>query len=73
MAVFSRIEVINVMNETGLVPLFFSLDLELSKHIIKACYDGGARLLEFTARGDFAHEIFGELNKYAISEYFSPT
>lgn len=68
MAVFSRIEVINVMNETGLVPLFFSLDLELSKYIIKACYDGGARLLEFTARGDFAHEIFGELNKYAISE-----
>ena len=31
-------------------------------------HDGGARLLEFTARGDFAHEIFAELNKYAIAE-----
>ncbi|MBO3099316.1 bifunctional 4-hydroxy-2-oxoglutarate aldolase/2-dehydro-3-deoxy-phosphogluconate aldolase [Gelidibacter pelagius] len=68
MAQFSRIEVVNIMKETGLVPLFFSQDLELSKHILKACYDGGARLLEFTARGDFAHEIFGQMTKYAISE-----
>lgn len=68
MAQFSRIEVANIMKETGLVPLFFSQDLELSKQILKACFDGGARLMEFTARGDFAHEIFGQLTKYAISE-----
>ena len=68
MAQFSRIEVATIMKDTGLVPLFFSQDLELSKQILKACYDGGARLLEFTARGDFAHEIFGELTKYAIKE-----
>lgn len=68
MSQFSRIEVANIMKETGLVPLFFSQDLELSKSILKACYDGGARLLEFTARGDFAHEIFGALTKYAIKE-----
>ena len=24
--------------------------------------------MEFTARGDFAHEVFGELTKYAIAE-----
>jgi 2-dehydro-3-deoxyphosphogluconate aldolase/(4S)-4-hydroxy-2-oxoglutarate aldolase len=42
--------------------------LELSKNVLKACYDGGARLMEFTARGDFAHEVFGELTKYAIKE-----
>ncbi len=68
MAQFSRIEVANVMKETGMVPLFFSNDLELSKNVLKACYDGGARLMEFTARGDFAHEVFGELTKYAIKE-----
>lgn len=68
MAQFSRIEVANIMKDTGLVPLFFSQDIELSKNILKACYDGGARLLEFTARGDFAHEIFGELTKYAVKE-----
>jgi len=68
MAQFSRIEVAKAMKETGMVPLFFSSNLELSKNILKACYDGGARLMEFTARGDFAHEVFGELTKYAIKE-----
>ena len=68
MAQYSRIEVATVMKETGLVPLFFNSDLELSKKVLKACYDGGARLLEFTARGDFAHEVFGELTKYASTE-----
>lgn len=56
------------MKQTGLVPLFYNSDLELSKKVIQACYDGGARLLEFTARGDFAHEVFGELNKYVLKE-----
>lgn len=68
MAQYSRLEVANVMKETGLVPLFFNEDLELSKKVLKACYDGGARLMEFTARGDFAHEVFGELVKYATAE-----
>ncbi len=68
MAQFSRIEVAIAMKETGMIPLFFNTDLELSKKVLKACYDGGARLLEFTARGDFAHEVFGELTKYAIAE-----
>ena len=66
MAHFSRIEVALTMKETGLVPLFYHGDLEISKQVVKACYDGGSRLLEFTARGDFAHEVFGELNKYVI-------
>lgn len=68
MAQYSRIEVATVMKQTGLVPLFYHPDVELGKKVIKACYDGGARLLEFTSRGDFAFEIFGELNKYAIKE-----
>lgn len=68
MANFSRIEVAEVMKLTGLVPLFYNGDVETSKKVVKAVYDGGARLLEFTARGDFAHEVFGELNKYVIKE-----
>ncbi len=68
MAQFSRIEVAQVMKDTGLVPLFFNSDVEISKKVLKACYDGGARLLEFTARGDFALEVFTELTKYAIAE-----
>jgi len=68
MAQYSRIEVAQVMKETGMVPLFYHPDIELGKKVLKACYDGGARLLEFTARGDFAHEVFAALTKYAIAE-----
>jgi len=68
MAQFTRLEVIQVMEETGMVPLFYHPDIELGKKVLKACYDGGSRLLEFTARGDFAFEVFNELNKFAIKE-----
>mgnify|MGYP005989746559 CR=1 FL=1 len=68
MAQYSRLEVAQVMKNTGMVPLFYHSDLEVSKKVITACYNGGARLLEFTARGDFAHEVFGELVKYVSQE-----
>ena len=51
-----------------MVPLFYHSDIEIAKKILKACYEGGARLLEFTSRGDFAHQIFDELNKYVLTE-----
>lgn len=68
MATYSRIEVANTMKSTGLVPLFYHSDIEVAKKVTKACYDGGARLLEFTSRGDFAHEIFRDLSKYVTAE-----
>ena len=51
-----------------MVPLFYHPDIEVAKAVLKACYDGGARLMEFTNRGDFAIEIFIDLIKYAIDE-----
>lgn len=68
MAQFSRLEVARTMKETGLVPLFYHQDPSVGKQVIRACYEGGARLMEFTARGDFAHEVFAELLKYAVRE-----
>ncbi|QSW88579.1 bifunctional 4-hydroxy-2-oxoglutarate aldolase/2-dehydro-3-deoxy-phosphogluconate aldolase [Flavobacterium endoglycinae] len=68
MAKYSRIEVAQTMKDNGMVPLFFHSDIELSKKVLKACYDGGSRLMEFTSRGDFAHEVFAALNKYALAE-----
>ncbi len=68
MANFTRIQVAEVMKQTGLVPLFYNDDIEISKSVVKAVYDGGARLLEFTARGDFAHEVFDALSKYVAKE-----
>ncbi|MCB0607485.1 MAG: bifunctional 4-hydroxy-2-oxoglutarate aldolase/2-dehydro-3-deoxy-phosphogluconate aldolase [Lewinellaceae bacterium] len=68
MARFTRIQVAQKMAETGMVPLFYHPDVELGKKVLTACYKGGARLLEFTNRGDFAHEAFGELNKFCAKE-----
>ena len=68
MAQYTRIEVATIMKETGMVPLFYHSDIALGKKVLKACYDGGARLMEFTARGDFAFEVFSALNKFAIKE-----
>lgn len=60
-----RIKVAQLMDDQGLVPLFFHPDIEVAKKVLKACYDGGARLLEFTNRGTFAHEVFSALSKYS--------
>jgi 2-dehydro-3-deoxyphosphogluconate aldolase/(4S)-4-hydroxy-2-oxoglutarate aldolase len=68
MARFTRIQVALKMAETGMVPVFYHKDLEVCKNVLKACYDGGVRVFEFTNRGDYAHEIFSELNKYAAKE-----
>ena len=56
MAKFSKIEVISAMASTGMVPVFYNKDIEISKNVLKACYDGGVRAFEFTNRGDLAHE-----------------
>ena len=68
MARFTRIEVAQKMLEQGMVPLFYHADVELGKAVLRACYKGGARLLEFTNRGDYAHEVFGALNKFCEEE-----
>jgi 2-dehydro-3-deoxyphosphogluconate aldolase/(4S)-4-hydroxy-2-oxoglutarate aldolase len=68
MAQYTRLEVVQQMKESGMVPLFYHKNINVAKAVLKACYDGGARLMEFTSRGDFAFEIFNQLIKYAIEE-----
>ena len=53
---------------TGMVPVFYNADIEISKQVIKACYEGGVRAFEFTNRGDFAHETFGALSRWVKTE-----
>jgi len=53
------------MEKQGMVPLFFHSDIAVSQQLLQAIYNGGGRLLEFTSRGTFAHEVFGALSKYA--------
>ena len=67
MARFSKIEVIAQMKATGMVPVFYHADIEVAKKVMTACYEGGVRVFEFTNRGEFAHEIFAQLSKYAAA------
>lgn len=52
-----------------MVPLFYNPDTETCRKVISACHAGGARVFEFTNRGDFAHEVFAEVKKWARSEF----
>jgi 2-dehydro-3-deoxyphosphogluconate aldolase/(4S)-4-hydroxy-2-oxoglutarate aldolase len=65
---FNKLQVLNAMASSGMVPVFYNKDVEVAKQVIKACYEGGVRAFEFTNRGEFAHEVFGELNKWAAKE-----
>lgn len=65
MSRFSRIQVALKMQETGMIPVFYHKDISVCKSVLQACYEGGVRVFEFTNRGDFAHEVFAELNKWA--------
>lgn len=67
MARFNKVQVIQAMHDTGMVPVFYNSDPEICKQVISACYKGGVRVFEFTNRGDFAHEIFGGLAKWAAA------
>jgi 2-dehydro-3-deoxyphosphogluconate aldolase / (4S)-4-hydroxy-2-oxoglutarate aldolase len=64
MASFRRLEVLNRMIESGLVPVFYHQELEVARKIARAVAEGGSWVLEFTNRGDFAHALFSELTKW---------
>ncbi|MBN2390362.1 MAG: bifunctional 4-hydroxy-2-oxoglutarate aldolase/2-dehydro-3-deoxy-phosphogluconate aldolase [Anaerolineae bacterium] len=64
MARFDRLTVLNKMVELGLVPVFYNADVEVAAKIVAACAAGGATVVEFTNRGDFAPQVFLELSQH---------
>jgi 2-dehydro-3-deoxyphosphogluconate aldolase/(4S)-4-hydroxy-2-oxoglutarate aldolase len=68
MARFTRVDVILRIREAGIVPIFYHKDPGVCRNVIKSCFEGGMKIFEFTNRGDFAHELFSELNKWAEKE-----
>jgi 2-dehydro-3-deoxyphosphogluconate aldolase/(4S)-4-hydroxy-2-oxoglutarate aldolase len=68
MAKFNKIDTINLIRTTGIVPVFYNADVEITKKVVKACYDGGIRAFEFTNRGDGAHKVFEEVIAFVRSE-----
>lgn len=68
MAKFDKYAVMAKIAAAPMVPVFYHPDVEVCKNVIRACYAGGVRAFEFTNRGDFAHEIFSQLSKWAFHE-----
>lgn len=64
MARFTRLQVYDAMLSTGLVPLFYQDDATVAQEIVKALANGGARVVEFTNRGEKALPVFSQLNSF---------
>ncbi|MCL4707389.1 bifunctional 4-hydroxy-2-oxoglutarate aldolase/2-dehydro-3-deoxy-phosphogluconate aldolase [bacterium] len=69
MARFDRLTVLNTMLNGGLVPVFYEGDFEVAKKIAAACYEGGARVLEFTNRGERALPVFAQLSELITAQF----
>ena len=56
-----RVSVLQALQTQGVCPVFYHPDPEVSLNVIRACARGGAPVVEFTNRGDFACDLFGEI------------
>lgn len=68
MARFTRIQTAKAMEQAGIIPVFYHPDPEICFEVIMACFNGGLPVFEFTNRGDYAHEVFSEVNKRVIRD-----
>ena len=56
-----RLTVLTALEAQGVAPVFYHPDPEVCLNVIRACARGGAPVIEFTNRGDFACDLFGDL------------
>ena len=61
-----RLTVLTALETQGVAPVFYHADPEVCLNVIRACARGGAPVVEFTNRGDFACDLFGEINRELI-------
>ena len=64
----TRLDVYNAVADIGAVPVFHVSDVDDSIAIARACVSGGMRVVEFTNRGDHAHQVFSAMHKAVVSE-----
>ena len=63
MARYSRMQTLTAMYEQGLVLVFYHPNAALACDVVQACAEGGARLIEFTNRGDAAFNIYARVEE----------
>ena len=61
-------KIINLIIEQGIVPLYFHPDPGVSVQILKALYQAGIRVVEYTNRGEAAINNFLQMRKVADKE-----
>jgi 2-dehydro-3-deoxyphosphogluconate aldolase / (4S)-4-hydroxy-2-oxoglutarate aldolase len=61
-------KILDLVIEQGIVPLYFHPDAEVSAQILKALYNAGSRVVEYTNRGENAVNNFLQLRKVADKE-----
>ncbi len=67
MAQYDRMAVLNAIYDIGIIPVFYHKDPETTINIVEACAKGGARVCEFTNRGDLAYHVFTDTVKHVVS------
>ncbi|MFP4635890.1 MAG: bifunctional 4-hydroxy-2-oxoglutarate aldolase/2-dehydro-3-deoxy-phosphogluconate aldolase [Nitriliruptoraceae bacterium] len=68
MARATRMQALRTILTTGVVPLFHHDDPQVASRALRAVAEGGGQVLEFTNRGDGAHETFAHLCRYVREE-----
>jgi len=61
--------IIQKIKDQKIVPLFYNESFEASKSIVKALYDGGIRVIEYTNRGTQALANFTKLKEISATEF----
>ncbi|MCC2545833.1 bifunctional 4-hydroxy-2-oxoglutarate aldolase/2-dehydro-3-deoxy-phosphogluconate aldolase [Hymenobacter sp. BT175] len=69
MARFTRSQLLAQALRTPLIPVFYHAEAAYAKDVLRACYEGGVRVYEYTNRGPEAFAIFSELQTFVEAEY----
>jgi 2-dehydro-3-deoxyphosphogluconate aldolase/(4S)-4-hydroxy-2-oxoglutarate aldolase len=61
-------ELLKLIPEQGILPLYFYKDTEVSLQVLKALYNAGIRTVEYTNRGEAALENFKKMRELCDAE-----
>ena len=67
-AISKKEEILRLIPEQGVLPLFFYKDTEVSIEVLRALYSAGIRSVEYTNRGEAALKNFREMRKVCDTE-----
>ena len=66
---FNNTEIKNLIQQQGVLPLYFHEDADPSIEVLKALYAAGIRVIEYTNRGENALKNFKALKNICASDY----